>query len=98
MRCTIEGNVMKASERIWWVKLVGALILAVISYFIQVYLHVDGTLIFSFGTVIFLTLSQVMSNMYQIDRNRCLKIGIGTFFFTWMSVWVLLYSLSLTMI
>ena len=98
MRCTIEGNVMKSSERIWWVKLVGALILAVISYFIQVYLHVDGTLIFSFGTVIFLTLSQVMSSMYQIDRNRSLKIGIGTFFFTWMSVWVLLYSLSLTMI
>ena len=98
MRCTIEGNVMKASERIWWIKLVGALVLAVISYILQVYLHVEGTLIFMTGTVVYITLSQVMSNMNNMDRNRSLKIGIGAFFFTWMTVWVLLYSLSLTML
>jgi hypothetical protein len=96
MRCTLWGNAMKASEKIWWTKAGAALVLAVAAIAVQQYFNVEGSIIFMAGSIVYMVLSDVTANMNGLDRNRGLKIGLGVFFFTWLMVWVLLYTLFQT--
>jgi hypothetical protein len=49
------------------------------------------------GVIIYLGLSDVLSNMNGVERTRGLKIGVGAFFFTWITSWVFFYTIVQTL-
>ncbi len=88
---------MKASEKIWWTKLAAAVGVAIITLVLQVVFNLAGTSTFMLGIVIYLGLSDVLSNMNGVERTRGLKIGVGAFFFTWITSWVFFYTIVQTL-
>jgi len=88
---------MEASEKIYWTKFASAIGIAVLTFALQVYLNVEGTILFMLGALLYMALSDLISNMNGVERTRGIKIGIGAFFFTWMVVWILLYTVVQTM-
>jgi hypothetical protein len=88
---------MEASEKIYWTKLAAAIGMAVLTLVLQVYLNVEGTILFMLGALLYMGLSDLISNMNGVERTRGIKIGIGAFFFTWMVIWILLYTVVQTM-
>jgi hypothetical protein len=88
---------MEASEKIYWTKLAAAIGMAVLTLVLQVYFNVEGTILFMLGALLYMGLSDLISNMNGVERTRGIKIGIGAFFFTWMVIWILLYTVVQTM-
>lgn len=88
---------MEASEKIYWTKLAAAIGMAVLTLVLQVYLNVEGMILFMLGALLYMALSDLISNMNGVERTRGIKIGIGAFFFTWMVIWILLYTVVQTM-
>ena len=88
---------MKVSEKVWWTKIAAAIGVAIVSVVLQVYFNLRGETTFMLGTVIYLGLSDVLSNMNGVERSRGLKIGIGAYLFTWITSWVLFYTIIRTL-
>ncbi|MGD2201561.1 MAG: hypothetical protein PVJ38_08020 [Candidatus Bathyarchaeota archaeon] len=88
---------MKASEKIWWMKLVAAIGMAVIAVVLQSYFNLIGTTILMLGAIVYLGLSDLLASMNGVERGRGLKIGVGVYFFTFVTTWVLLYTITQTM-
>ena len=88
---------MKASEKIWWIKVAAAVGVAIVTMVLQVSFSLRGETTFMLGLIIYLGLSDVLSNMNGIERTRGLKIGVGAFFFTWITSWVLFFTIVQTM-
>lgn len=88
---------MKASEKIWWTKLAAAIGVAIITLVLQVVFNLTGQSTFMLGVIIYLGLSDVLSNLNGVERTRGLKIGVGAFFFTWITSWVFFYTLVQTL-
>jgi len=88
---------MKASEKIWWTKLAAAVGVAIVTLVLQVLFNLRGTTAFMFGVIIYLGLSDLLSSMNGVERSRGLKIGMGAFLFTWITSWVLFYTIVQTM-
>jgi hypothetical protein len=85
---------MKTSEKIWWTKLVLALVTAFITFSIQTFLNVEGLMSFIIGLLIYFIISDLLSNMNKIERFRGLKIGAGVYFFTWILTWVAIHTFA----
>ncbi|RLI09179.1 hypothetical protein DRO42_04910 [Candidatus Bathyarchaeota archaeon] len=83
---------MNPAEKIWWTKVVASLGVACLTLATQVFFSMSGSTSFMFGVLIYLVLSDVLSRLMGVDKSRGLKIGIGAYFFTWMTVWILLYT------
>lgn len=88
---------MKASEKIWWTKLAAAVGVAIVTLVLQVFFNLQGTTAFMLGVMIYLGLSDVLSNMNGVERTRGLKIGVGAFFFTWITSWVFFFTIVQTL-
>jgi hypothetical protein len=88
---------MKASEKIWWTKLAAAVGVAIVTLLLQVFFKLAGQSTFMLGVIIYLGLSDVLSNMNGVERTRGLKIGVGAFFFTWITSWVFFYTIVQTL-
>ena len=78
-------------------KLTGAAGVAVISLVLQVYFNLMGTTTFMLGVLLYLGLSDLLSSMNGVDRIKGLKIGVGVYFFTYITSWVLLYTVVSTL-
>ena len=87
---------MKVSEKVWWTKIAAAVGVAIVSVVLQVIFNLRGETTFMLGTVIYLGLSDVLSNMNGVERTRGLKIGVGAYVFTWITSWVLFYTIFQT--
>ena len=87
---------MKVSEKVWWTKIAAAVGVAIVSVVLQIFFNLRGETTFMLGTVIYLGLSDVLSNMNGVERTRGLKIGIGAYLFTWITSWVLFYTIFQT--
>lgn len=83
---------MNAAEKIWWTKIVISLGVAGLTLVTQVFLGLSGATPFMFGVLLYLVLSDVLSRVMGVDRFRGLKIGVGAYFFTWLTAWILLYT------
>jgi hypothetical protein len=83
---------LKTSERVYWIKTGFALVSAVFSFTLQQYYSVDGSLIFMIGALVYLAFSDLLSTLMKLERNHGLKIGIGSYIFTWVTLWTLLYT------
>lgn len=87
---------MKSSEKIWWTKLAAAVGVAIVTLVMQTYFNLMGSTSFMLGVLIYLAISDLLSSMNGVDRVRGLKIGVGVFLFTWVTTWVLLFTIVQT--
>ena len=88
---------MKASEKLWWTKLAGAVAAAILCLVVQVYFNVAGTTAFMLGVLIYVAMSDLLARRNGMDPMRGLKIGVGVYLFTWVALWTLLYTVIQTM-
>jgi len=88
---------MNAAEKVYWSKFAASIAVAFLSLVEQVYFNVPGSLAFVLGLLIYMVLSDLLSRMNGVERSRGLKIGVGIYFFTWVVMWVLLYTVVQTM-
>ncbi|MBS7619420.1 hypothetical protein KEJ21_02085 [Candidatus Bathyarchaeota archaeon] len=84
------------AEKIWWLKVVLAILVAFLTLLTQIYFDLSGLTSFSLGIIMYLAFSDILSSMNKIDRFRGLKIGVGAYFLTWLTVWILLYTFFVT--
>lgn len=84
------------AEKIWWLKVVLAILVAFLMLLTQIYFDLSGLTSFSLGIIMYLAFSDILSSMNKIDRFRGLKIGVGAYFLTWLTVWILLYTFFVT--
>jgi len=87
---------MKASEKMWWTKLAGAVAAAILCLVVQVYFNVAGTTAFMLGVLIYVAMSDLLARRNGLDPMRGLKIGVGVYLFTWVALWTLLYTVIQT--
>jgi len=88
---------MKQSEKLYWTKVGIALVAAVVCVGLQVYLNMDGVLVFMLGALLYLASSDLLSGLFKLERGHGLKVGIGAYIFVWVMAWTLLYTVFRTM-
>ncbi|MCX6649547.1 MAG: hypothetical protein NTV61_09225 [Candidatus Bathyarchaeota archaeon] len=88
---------MKPSEKLYWIKAGLAFVAALLCVFLQIYINMEGTLVFMLGTLLYLAASDVLSGFFKLDRSHGLKVGVGAYIFIWVMTWTLLYTVFKTM-
>jgi len=83
---------MKPSEKLYWIKVGLALVAAVLCVALQIFGHIEGTLVFMLGTLLYLASSDLLSGRLGLDRGHGLKVGVGAYVFIWIMLWTLLYT------
>jgi hypothetical protein len=84
---------MKQSEKIYWLKVGASVAVAILCVVLQVYIQIDGGLVFAFGALIYMVISDLLATLVKVERGHGFKIGIGAYIFTWLMVWTLLYTI-----
>ena len=87
---------MKLSERIYWIKAASAILVGLICTALQHYVNLDGAIVFSIGSIIYIVFSEGLAVVMKFDRNRAIRVGIGAFIFMWMLTWTLFNTIILT--
>jgi hypothetical protein len=87
---------MKNSEKIYWMKVGGALLIAIITTILNTYVGLEGTTVFFLGITLYVMLSEALAIFVNMNRNRTFRIGIGAFIFIWIMIWTLLNTILKT--
>ncbi len=70
------------------------LVTGLITFYIQSGLGLQGELALMSGTVLYIAYSEVAAKLFDDDRDRTIKIGMGAFLFLWMLFWTLLNTMG----
>ena len=81
---------MNPAEKMWWIKLFSALVVAALTFYLDTYVAVDGLIAFVSGVLAYVGISEILGRSNNMDRSRALKIGWGVFLITWLVAWTLL--------
>jgi len=84
---------MKDSDQVYWIKAVLAIVTGALTMISNTYIGVHDTISVLIGIAIFFAISEIMSIVKNIDRNRTMRIGIGAFLFLWIFSWTLFNTL-----
>ena len=87
---------MKLSERIYWIKAASAVVVGIICTALQHYASLDGSIVFTIGSILYIVFSEVLAMVLKFDRNRSIRVGIGAFIFLWILTWTLLNTIILS--
>ncbi|MES0325184.1 MAG: hypothetical protein ABUK18_04805 [Candidatus Bathyarchaeia archaeon] len=85
---------MKESEKVYWIKAVLGLATGLITFYINSSLGFQGEIALMAGTVLYIAYSEAAAMMFNVDRDRTIKIGMGAFLFLWMLSWTLLNTMG----
>jgi hypothetical protein len=80
---------MKDSDQIYWIKSALAIVTGALTMISNTYFGVHDTISVLIGIAIYFAISEIMSMIKNIDRNRTIRIGIGAFLFIWIFSWTL---------
>ncbi len=83
---------MEAAEKLYWSKVFLAVVVAMLSTLLQSMLQFSGVTAFTFGLLLYLIFSDLLSRTFKIEKQRALKIGVGAYFFTWLTVWIIIFT------
>lgn len=84
---------MKDADKVYWMKVGCAIIVAILTTILKSYLGFEGTVAFMIGGTMYIMLSEVLAILMKMDRAKTLKIGIGAFAFIWVVFWTLLNTI-----
>jgi len=89
---------LKSSEKVYWIKVVGAIVTGALCTYLNSYLGLQEHLALMAGVSVYVALSESLAVLTGIDRNRTVKIGVGAFLFLWIFTWTLLHTLTAFMV
>ena len=84
---------MEAVEKLYWTKVLLAVGVSAVCTLLQSIIQMSGFATFAFGLLMYLLLSNLLGRVFDIERDRALKIGVGAYFFTWLAVWTIAFTL-----
>ena len=90
-----EITQVKNPDKIYWLKVGAAVIVAIITTLFKSYMGLEGTVAFMLGGTIYIMFSEALAIFMKMDRGKTLKIGIGAFVFIWVLLWTLFNTLLL---
>ena len=85
---------MKESEKVYWIKALLGLATGFITFYINSSMGFQGEIALMVGTVLYIVYSEAAAKMFNVDRDRTIKIGMGAFLFLWMLSWTLLNTMG----
>ena len=88
-----EDLTLTPATKVWWIKLISAIVVSGVTFYINVYMNIDGVIAFLAGVVLYVGISNILARMNNFELGRALKIGWGIFLITWLVVWTLLNTL-----
>jgi zinc transporter ZupT len=83
---------MKPSEKLYWIKVSIALVAAFLCVALQIYVNIDGALVFMLGVLLYVASSDLLSGWLKLNKGHGLKVGVGAYVFIWVMMWTLLYT------
>ena len=89
----LEDSIMTPATKVWWIKLLSAIAVSVVTFYLQVYMNIDGVIAFFAGVVLYIGISNIIARINNFDTIRGLKIGWGVFLITWLVVWTLINTM-----
>jgi hypothetical protein len=84
---------VKASDKIYWIKVGGAIVVGILTTLFNKYLGLEGNTTFMLGITIYIIFSEALAIIIKMDRSRTLRIGVGAFLFIWVVIWTLLNTI-----
>ena len=84
---------MTPATKVWWIKLLSAIAVSVVTFYLQVYMNIDGVIAFFAGVVLYIGISNIIARINNFDTIRGLKLGWGVFLITWLVVWTLINTM-----
>lgn len=84
---------MKDLDKIYWMKVGAAVIVAIITTLLKSYMGLEGTVAFMIGGALYIMFSEALAILMKMERGKTLKIGVGAFVFIWVLLWTLLNTL-----
>lgn len=84
---------MKDSDQIYWIKAAVAVLTGALSMLVSNYVN-NETMGVIVGIGVFFAVSEILSLVKKIDRNRTMRIAVGAFLFLWIFSWTLLNTLA----
>lgn len=88
-----EDSIVTPATKVWWIKLLSAIAVSGVTFYINVYMNIDGVIAFLAGVVLYIGISNILARMNNFDTGRGLKIGWGIFLITWLVVWTLINTM-----
>jgi hypothetical protein len=84
---------MEAMEKLYWTKALIATVIGILFSIIQSAAPLSGLVMLFLGISVYILLSDLLGRLYNIEQAKALKIGIGAYIFTWLIVWIIVYTL-----
>jgi len=84
---------MEAVDKLYWTKALIAALLGVLFSFLQLATDLSGYAILSVGLALQFLISDLLGRIFNVEKTRSWKIGIGAYFFTWLIVWIVFFTL-----
>ncbi|MBD3207321.1 hypothetical protein GF319_13400 [Candidatus Bathyarchaeota archaeon] len=84
---------MKDSDQVYWIKAAVAVLTGALSMLVSNYTN-NETMGVIVGIAVFFAVSEILSLVKKIDRNRTMRIAVGAFLFLWIFSWTLLNTLA----
>ena len=85
---------MKQSEKVYWIKSLLGLATGFVTFYLNSSLGFQGELALMAGIILYIAYSEAAAKMFNVERDRTLKIGMGAFLFLWMLFWTLLNTMG----
>jgi hypothetical protein len=84
---------LKDSDQVYWIKAAVAVLTGALSMLVSNYTN-NETMGVIVGIAVFFAVSEILSLVKKIDRNRTMRIAVGAFLFLWIFSWTLLNTLA----
>jgi len=84
---------MEAVEKLYWTKVVIAVLLGVVFSFLQLVTGMSGFAILSVGLALQFFISDLLGRIFNVEKTRAWKIGVGGYSFTCLIVWIIVFTL-----
>jgi len=84
---------MEALDKLYWTKTLIAVLLGVLFSFLQLAIDLSGYAILSVGFALQFFISDLLGRIFNVEKTRAWKVGIGAYFFTWLIVWIIFFTL-----
>ena len=83
---------MELTEKLYWTKVLLGLAMAIIFSIVSTFL-LSGLTTFILGITVYLILSDFLGRRFGLEQSAALKIGVGAYFFTWLTTWIIIHTI-----
>jgi len=84
---------MEAMEKLYWTKTLIAIVIGILFSIIQSAISLSSLTMLVLGITAYVLSSDLLGRFYGVEKAKALKIGIGAYIFTWLTSWIIVFTL-----